>query len=96
MLHHDVRLLSQYHEEEQLYNETSSVVTSGHVSKKKKKKMATGGGSISTSSSNVTIPQLCFHGDVEWLCYNMVNISHLIITFLHSRVHIPSCGIYII
>lgn len=69
-----LKWLIQYHEEEQMYNEASSMTSSGQVSKKKKKKMsaATGGGGVSTASSNITTPQLCYHGDMEWLCYNMV------------------------
>ena len=63
------------------------MVSSGHVSKKKKKKMS-GGGSISTSSSNVTIPQLCYHGDMEWLCYNTVR-------FYITEYSIPVCCICI-
>ena len=67
--------LLQYHEEEQLYNETSAAISSGHVSKKKKKKISAAG-AIPTSSSSVTAPQLCYHGDMEWLNYT-VSIKYL-------------------
>ena len=55
-----------------MYNEAASITSTGQVSKKKKKRMSATGGGISTASSNVTTPQLCYHGDMEWFCYNMV------------------------
>lgn len=34
-----------------------------------------GSGGISTSSSSATTPQLCYHGDVEWLTYMVLYLS---------------------